>query len=45
MKTPMAVMSSLTEVKVARRMAWRVMTEKKHSTRFSQEQLVGRSAG
>ncbi len=41
MKTPMAVVSSLTEVKVARRMAWRVMTEKKHSTRFSQEQLVG----
>ena len=24
-----------------RRMAWRVMTEKKHSTRLSQEQLVG----
>ena len=22
-------------------MAWRVMTEKKHSTRLSQEQLVG----
>ena len=25
----------MTEVKVPRRMAWRVMTEKKHSTRLS----------
>jgi hypothetical protein len=32
MKAPMAAMSSLTEVKVPRRMAWRVMTEKKHSS-------------
>ena len=41
MKAPMAAVSSLTEVKVPRRMAWRVMMRKKHSTRFSQEQLVG----
>jgi len=40
-KAPMAAVSSSTEVKVPRRMAWRVMTEKKHSTRLSQEQLVG----
>jgi hypothetical protein len=37
----MASVSCLTEVKEPRRMAWRVMTEKKHSTRLSQEQLVG----
>ena len=30
----------MTEVKEPRRMAWRVMTEKKHS-RLSQEQPVG----
>jgi len=41
MKAPMVAMSSLTEVKVPRRMAWRIMTEKKHPTRFSQEQLAG----
>ena len=33
MKVPMAAVSSLTGAKVPRRMAWRVMTEKKHSTR------------
>jgi hypothetical protein len=37
----MAAVSSLTELKVPRRMAWRVMTEKKHSTRLSQEQPAG----
>ena len=41
MKAPIAATNSFTEVKVSRRMAWRVMTEKKHSTRFGQEQLVG----
>src|SRR5258706_15438892 len=41
MKAPMALVSSLTEVKEPRRMASRVMTEKKHSARLSQEQLVG----
>ena len=34
-------MSSLTEAKLLRRMAWRVMTEKKHSMRLGHEQLVG----
>jgi len=34
MKFSMAVMRSLTEVKVPRRMAWRVMIPKKISTRF-----------
>ena len=38
---PMAAVSWRTEVNEPRRMAWRVMTEKKHSTRFSHEQLVG----
>ena len=37
----MVAVSSRTEVKEPRRMAWRVMTEKKHSTRFSQEHPVG----
>ena len=37
----MAVVRSLTERKVPRRMAWRVMMPKKISTMFSQEQLVG----
>jgi hypothetical protein len=37
----MAEMSSLTEAKLPRRMACRVMTEKKHSTRFGQEQPAG----
>ena len=32
MKAPMAEMSSSTEVKLPRRMAWRVMIEKKHSS-------------
>ncbi len=41
MKAPMAEMSSLREAKLPRRMAWRVMKEKKHSTSFSQEQPVG----
>ena len=41
MKAPIAEMSSLTEAKLPRRMAWRVMIEKKHSTRFGHEQLVG----
>jgi hypothetical protein len=34
MKTSMALVSSLTLVKVPRRMAWRVMMPKKISTRF-----------
>ena len=42
MKAPMAVVSSLTERKVPRRMAWRVMIPKKISTMFSQEHPVGR---
>jgi hypothetical protein len=37
----MAVVRSATEVKMPRRMAWRVRMEKKHSTRLSHEQLVG----
>ena len=37
----MVSVSWLTEVKDPRRMAWRVMIEKKHSTRLSHEQLVG----
>src|SRR5712671_5423190 len=40
MNAPIAAVSSLTEVKEQRWMAWRVMTEKKHS-RLSHEQLVG----
>ena len=39
MKVPMAAVSSLTERKVPRRMAWRVMMPKRISM-FSQEQLV-----
>ena len=31
-KAPMALVSSLTEAKLPRRIAWRVMTEKKHSS-------------
>ena len=38
---PMAAVSWRTEVNEPRRMAWRVMIEQKHSTRLSQEQLVG----
>ena len=38
---PMAEIRSLTEAKLPRRMACRVMIEKKHSTRFSHEQLAG----
>ena len=38
---PMALVGLLTEAKLPRRIAWRMMTEKKHSTRLSQEQLVG----
>lgn len=41
MNAPIVLTSSLTEVKEPRRMAWRVITEKKHSTRLSQEQLAG----
>jgi hypothetical protein len=41
MNVPMVWVSCRTEVKDPRRMAWRVMTEKKHSTRLSHEQLVG----
>ncbi len=41
MKAPMAAVSSLTEVKEPRRMACRVMTEKKHSTRLIHEHPVG----
>ena len=41
MKRWMAAIRSLTLVKLPRRMAWRVMIEKKTSTRFSQEPEVG----
>ena len=41
MKVPIAAMRSLTEVKVPRRMAWRVMMPKKISTMFSQDPDVG----
>ena len=41
MKFSMAAMRSLTEVKLPRRMAWRVMIEKKISTMFSQDPDVG----
>ena len=41
MNRPIAVVSSLTERKEPRRMAWRVMMPKKISAMFSQEQLVG----
>ena len=34
---PMVAVSSLTEVKEPRRMAWRVMTGNRHSTRLSHE--------
>jgi hypothetical protein len=37
MKAPMAAASSLTEIKEPRRVAWRGMTEKKHSTRLIHE--------
>jgi hypothetical protein len=41
MKASMAAMRSLTEVKLPRRMACRVMTGKKTSTRFRQDPDVG----
>jgi hypothetical protein len=41
MNARMAVTSSLTLVKLPRRMAWRVMMPKKISTRCSQEPLLG----
>ena len=41
MKASMAAMRSLTEVKLPRRMACRVMIEKKTSTRFSHDPDVG----
>jgi hypothetical protein len=41
MKIPIAAMRSFTEVKVPRRMAWRVMIPKKISTRFSHDPEVG----
>ena len=41
MNAPMAAVSSLTEVKEPRRMAWRVMTGRSISTRLSQEHPVG----
>ena len=41
MKVSMASMRSLTEVKLPRRMACRVMIEKKTSTRFSHDPDVG----
>ena len=41
MKRRMASMSSLTESKLPRRMAWRVMIPKKISTRLSQDPEVG----
>jgi hypothetical protein len=40
MNAPIAETRSLTEVKEPRRMACRVMIEKKHSTRLSHEQQV-----
>ena len=40
MKAPMVATSCLTEVNEPRRMAWRVMIEKKHSTRLSHEHPV-----
>ena len=39
MKFSMAVMRSLTEVKLPRRMAWRMMIEKKISTMLSQTEV------
>ncbi len=41
MNLPMTATSCLTEVKEPRRMAWRVITEKKHSTRLIHEHPVG----
>jgi hypothetical protein len=41
MKAPVAAVSCLMEVKEPRRMAWRVITEKKHSTRLIHEQPAG----
>ena len=41
MNRSMAAISSLTLAKLPRRMAWRVMIEKKTSTMFSHEPLVG----
>ena len=41
MNAPIAVVSSLTERKVPRRMAWRVMIPKKISTMFSHGHPVG----
>jgi hypothetical protein len=41
MYAPVAAVSCLTEVKEPRRIAWRVMSEKKHSTRLIQEHPVG----
>ena len=41
MNAPMAWVSWRTEVNEPRRMAWRVMIEKKHSTRLSHEHPVG----
>ncbi len=41
MKVSMAAMRSLTEVKLPRRMACRVMIEKKTSTMFSQDPETG----
>jgi len=41
MKVSIVAMRSLTEVKVPRRIAWRVMMPKKISTMFSQDPLVG----
>ena len=40
MNAPIAAVSSLTEVNEPRRMAWRVITEKKHSARLIHEQLA-----
>ena len=41
MKAPVGPVSSRTEVNEPRRIAWRVITEKKHSTRLIQEHPVG----
>jgi hypothetical protein len=41
MNRPIAAIRSLTLLKLPRRMAWRVMIEKKISTMFSQDPEVG----
>ena len=41
MNRPIASVSSFTDMKVPRRITWRVMMPKKISTMFSQEQPTG----